>query len=166
MQGQSVSTPVLQKHCGNCSEVVDAQLRKLKCSNGAIQLKFQCFRCGRSIGNALPQTTIPSLDSAPFWDETFEAAERERYEHSRETFEVKLQRYHDYLVSPQWAEKRAAVLHRDANLCQGCRIFPATQVHHLTYAHIFSELLFELVSICERCHRHCHNDPSTHDLNR
>jgi 5-methylcytosine-specific restriction endonuclease McrA len=28
----------------------------------------------------------------------------------------------------------------------------AEQVHHLTYAHVYDEYTFELVSLCKKCH--------------
>ena len=64
--------------------------------------------------------------------------------------------YTDYLRTDAWRAKRAQALKRDSNLCQGCRERPATQVHHLSHAHVGDELLFELVSICDVCHERAH----------
>src|SRR5690606_1665469 len=41
-------------------------------------------------------------------------------------------------------------------ICEGCRTRPAEQVHHLTYSHVFDELLFQLVALCEPCHNKAH----------
>lgn len=60
--------------------------------------------------------------------------------------------YQVYLQSPQWAAKRRLVLNRAHNTCEGCGMQPATQVHHLTYDHVFQEFLFELVAVCDGCH--------------
>lgn len=62
-----------------------------------------------------------------------------------------------YMHSDAWGAKRAAVLARENNLCQGCRRAPATIVHHLTYDHWQSELLYELVALCESCHGQGHD---------
>lgn len=61
----------------------------------------------------------------------------------------------EYLKSPEWAFKRGQVLTRDDYRCQaklkGCER-NAVQVHHLTYAHWRNEPLFDLASICVKCH--------------
>jgi 5-methylcytosine-specific restriction endonuclease McrA len=66
--------------------------------------------------------------------------------------------YSAYLQSDAWRAKRAQALKRDKGLCQGCLERPATQVHHLTYAHVGGELLFELASICDDCHERAHEE--------
>src|SRR5262249_56361112 len=64
--------------------------------------------------------------------------------------------YQEYLLSDKWRQRRALVLDRADGLCERCRQAPATQVHHLTYEHIFGELLFELVAVCDDCHSRAH----------
>jgi 5-methylcytosine-specific restriction endonuclease McrA len=66
-------------------------------------------------------------------------------------------RYDAYLRTPAWMEKRTAVMRRDNGVCQACLAAPATQVHHLSYKHVFREPLFDLVSICDRCHDALHD---------
>lgn len=66
------------------------------------------------------------------------------------------QEYDLYLQTPAWSEKRKMALIRDNYLCQGCRESRATQVHHLTYQNLFDELLFQLISLCTRCHQRVH----------
>jgi 5-methylcytosine-specific restriction endonuclease McrA len=61
-------------------------------------------------------------------------------------------KYTDYLKSPRWRVIRGVVLSRDKGICQACLREKATEVHHLTYVHIFNEPLFDLVSVCEDCH--------------
>jgi 5-methylcytosine-specific restriction endonuclease McrA len=67
--------------------------------------------------------------------------------------------YLEYLQSPQWARTRAAVFQRDRKICQGCLKVQATEVHHLTYKHVYSEFMFELVSLCSDCHDRIHGRP-------
>ena len=61
-------------------------------------------------------------------------------------------KYGAYLKSSQWLALRRAVLDRDNGKCQACLSEKATEVHHLTYDHVFNEPLFDLVSVCEGCH--------------
>lgn len=62
-------------------------------------------------------------------------------------------RYALYLQSPEWSDKRQKVLQRAQGLCEACLGEDATEVHHLTYDHVFDEPLFDLVAVCGRCHR-------------
>lgn len=64
--------------------------------------------------------------------------------------------YRRYLQSPEWEERRFKVLARAHQRCEGCGRAIATQVHHLSYAHVGQEFLWELVAVCEDCHRRCH----------
>ena len=64
-------------------------------------------------------------------------------------------KYSAYLKTPDWGRRRAAVLQRDGNMCTaqlpGCRQV-ASQAHHITYAHVFNEPLFDLRAVCVPCH--------------
>ncbi|NML93786.1 HNH endonuclease [Novosphingobium olei] len=64
--------------------------------------------------------------------------------------------YSDYLRSPAWQRRRSKVLSRANHTCEGCLTNPATDVHHLTYAHKGAEFAFELVALCEPCHTRWH----------
>jgi 5-methylcytosine-specific restriction endonuclease McrA len=66
-------------------------------------------------------------------------------------------KYADYLRTAAWQAKRDKVLARAQRVCEGCRDREATEVHHLTYAHVGRELLFELVALCEACHAVVHD---------
>ena len=65
-------------------------------------------------------------------------------------------KYYQYLQSQPWQIKRDLVFQRENGKCQGCGEWAIENVHHLTYTHLFDELLFELVGLCENCHRKCH----------
>lgn len=64
--------------------------------------------------------------------------------------------YSLYLQSPEWEKKRDAVFQRENGICQGCLEEPIEHIHHTTYAHLFDEPLFELIGLCEGCHRKVH----------
>lgn len=74
--------------------------------------------------------------------------------------------YRVYMESGGWREKRAKVLKRCRNECEGCGNRRAVEVHHLRYPgwRIVPgsaewekrEKLYDLVGLCERCHREVH----------
>jgi 5-methylcytosine-specific restriction endonuclease McrA len=57
-----------------------------------------------------------------------------------------------YLRSPEWREKREAVLRRDGYLCQACGKNPATAVHHASYRYGRYTPLWDLKAVCRICH--------------
>lgn len=141
---------------------------------------IQCLTCfdnrGAIAKDSLVRIGVDSMSLAEF-DET--ASKRQRddllaaYYEQKEPLEQKYkniawerherevgQQRYDYTVyinSPKWKAIRQLVLERDNHICQGCRKNKATQVHHLTYDHFGDELLWELVSVCRRCHERCHS---------
>lgn len=70
-------------------------------------------------------------------------------------------RYLAYLQSPEWKDIRALVLDRSGGRCEGCAKRRARDVHHLSYAHLYDEFLFELVAVCRRCHVRWHAQSQT-----
>lgn len=73
---------------------------------------------------------------------------------------ISREQYADYLRSEEWARRREKVMQRAGCVCEGCCTQPATEVHHLTYAHITHEFLFELVAMCGDCHARWHGQPA------
>lgn len=81
--------------------------------------------------------------------------------------------YEQYLRSPEWRERRSAALKRSGGKCQDCLaerkmrgvasgylVWPAQEVHHLTYERVGDELPEDLVALCGRHHRARHGvDP-------
>lgn len=66
--------------------------------------------------------------------------------------------YGEYLRTKEWKKLRADVLRRDRGRCAYCGRKRATQIHHLTYKHIFHESLEDLVAVCRECHEAQHPD--------
>jgi hypothetical protein len=124
----------------------------------------QCLECGSTVGAMVASSVALAEGSAPpAFDEAARGRGREAV--SRFYAEQRAARdrawrdgYDAYLRSDAWRAKRVQALRRDNFQCQGCRERPATQVHHLTYAHVGDELLFELISICDKCHAHAHKE--------
>ena len=64
------------------------------------------------------------------------------------------EKYDEYLESDEWKGRRARVLRRAGHTCEACGVATATQVHHLTYEHLFREPLFDLRAVCVPCHEY------------
>lgn len=99
------------------------------------------------------------------WREEGERRERERAEQERLRAIQNREwwaRYDAYLRSPQWKQKAEAVKRRAGGMCEGCEMRKATQVHHLTYKHVFEEFLWELRAICDVCHERVHSSKESH----
>ncbi len=128
----------------------------------------QCLDCGRRVGDWLPKPS--NFGALPPFDTDLESAwARQRQSEvaaarqaeaaaRRETTEAKRRAYSEYLASPAWSTKRSAVLRRAGGVCEGCGASRPTEVHHLTYAHVGDELLFELVALCRACHERAHSN--------
>lgn len=144
----------------------DVELRRRVIASGVVQVWRQCTRCGRALGSikkaSLPPAQLASL--APFdeelpnrWHRQWRQRYQELHEKSRADNDAAWRAsYESYMDSPDWQEKRRLVLRRDDRVCQGCGAARATDVHHLTYAHLGHEFLWELVAICRCCHERLH----------
>lgn len=61
--------------------------------------------------------------------------------------------YADYLLSPEWRERRKQALDWARNACQLCNSpQEPLHVHHRTYDRLGAELPADLVVLCEDCH--------------
>jgi hypothetical protein len=126
------------------------------------RLRHFCRDCGWLIGSELKHS-LATNNTPTLSQEEVTRAERMRSEHFQrlelareQQQEERRAQYHNYLLSPEWAQKREAVLERASGRCEGCRTAEATQVHHLTYEHCGNEFLWELVAICRACHSRFH----------
>lgn len=138
------------------------------------QLREQCMDCGRLLSAAkthslaTPHTPGVDQDALKKWQEDFfrkrqnnayaersgflelaTLADQNRAERSEE--------YQEYLQSEAWRKKRDRVMKRANFTCEGCGDARATEVHHLTYADIYNEFLWQLVAICRECHARFHD---------
>jgi hypothetical protein len=134
--------------------------------NGNKHLRDQCRACGCPVGPARPRSE--ASPSTPDWDkELYDSQKRKREDERTALYRSHIQLqakqkaqglddYSTYRKSPEWQAKRLKVLERAKGICEGCGDQPATVIHHLTYEHIYDELLFELVALCRGCHEKCH----------
>jgi len=144
-----------QKPPCSCS---DEQPRTRTLNDGRVIFGLQCINCGKWTAKSKSSFSIfPTIA----FDESIRVKFQERLNLFRESQASKRRSdwfawYSDYLKTPQWQSKRLAVLKRDRYLCQGCMSRRASQVHHLSYEHCGNELLWELTSVCDDCHKKIH----------
>lgn len=145
-----------------------SEARSTIASNGVEMVSMQCVFCGERLSNFLKKADWPA-QRVP-WDEGLREAIYTANHNKRALIKLKAiafsqlndvtrkGEYDAYLRSDEWRKKRKIVLERDGHVCQGCGANRATEVHHLTYQHIYHEFLFELTSLCAGCHDRIHSD--------
>ncbi len=163
----------------NCKNLHDWEFRYSYTENGILKLYNQCCKCGvkSTIGHSLKFNLVPNLkekiaagtiNEFDYELEQFHSPTSENYhsynfikwfderiiEAKKQELEAVNRRkfYNDYIASDKWKAIRLKVLKRDNNLCQACLEAPAQDVHHITYANLGDELMFELLSVCRDCH--------------
>lgn len=121
----------------------------------------QCLLCGRTFGAAVAKASVSYIP--PVFDTELEAQRNtlrndwlRRIQRAQARVVPTMTR-EEYMQSPAWKAIRLKVLARDKYLCQGCLTAGATQVHHTTYANLYDELLFQLQSLCDHCHKKVHH---------
>lgn len=65
-------------------------------------------------------------------------------------------KYEEYIRSPEWHEKAAAIKKKFGGRCQACNSNVKVQVHHRTYERLGHELDTDLTVLCEHCHKLFH----------
>jgi len=138
------------------------ELRRVRIAGDAIQVKKECQRCGEITGQAVRQTSASA--NLPLRSEAYRAKRESERQKILEKHWVKQnnrdsnwwESYSAYLRTPEWAAKRRRVLIRCQGRCEGCGNAEATEVHHLSYDRRFDEFLFDLVALCDVCHRRAH----------
>lgn len=60
--------------------------------------------------------------------------------------------YRQYLLTPEWQERRKAALSRAGYKCQVCNRSRQLHVHHRTYERRGVELARDLIVLCDECH--------------
>lgn len=144
------------------------ELRQREIAGGARIAAVQCLECGRQVEAVKKASLNVRFEDLPLWDgdlaeqarkrsedeyqQRIKALEDERRARARIENDAWWRDYNAYLKSDKWKRKRAAILERDKGICRACQSRPATQCHHLTYAHVFDEPLFDLVAVCAPCH--------------
>jgi 5-methylcytosine-specific restriction endonuclease McrA len=116
--------------------------------------------CEKCIGS------VRAAERRAEWRVEWERQEQERQRQKQEEDARWWANYDSYLKTPQWRARRDAVIQRAKGVCEGCGKNHATMVHHLTYARVKREMLFDLVAICKACHDQVHGEKghTIHDV--
>ena len=109
----------------------------------AEQATATCLGCGRSFESQQER----KAEFEKYKSDT--AARQQEQEEKKRQWQAE---YNAYLRSPEWNEKRAAVIKRANAICEACGQKRATYVRHISWQHVFHEPLFELVAVCSDCH--------------
>lgn len=124
----------------------------------------QCLDCLERVGNWPSHVDVVSerghLNGMRDWDDgSLPTVKAARFDagNAIERF-VDTREYREYLASPEWKRRRQKVIDRAKGICEGCLTQGAEQVHHRTYAHFRNEFAFELLALCEDCHRRWHGE--------
>jgi hypothetical protein len=155
------------------AKYVCSHLQKLVCNkpdkNGRPYIAEQCIKCGSRVGNYHPTKNYSPTELAalPPWNRDLEAGYSKRKwteiaalwqaEKDKED-DAWWQRYEAHLQSPKWKALRKKVIERAKGFCEGCGQNKATQAHHLNYDRVGDEMLFDLVAVCEGCHKKVHKE--------
>jgi hypothetical protein len=124
----------------------------------------QCVNCGRAVSQQL-KTESALIELGFLKCHSFDEELQNEYWKKRselgQAAAVKSQLawrnyYEEYLQSEEWEQRRQAVFKRDGSICQSCLTVNATQVHHIRYDNLGHEPLFDLISICTKCHKKLH----------
>ena len=142
------------------------EIRRSVVKGGSVQFRAQCLSCGQLVSNPVAKKDLPpNVRDVDLELRERKATSRQKKHDNIYRKHARIQdreassfwkKYDAYLETNEWKSKRQQVLERAHFVCEGCREQPATTVHHLTYAHVFDELLFELVALCAKCHDRCH----------
>lgn len=168
------------EYCPECFKYVDSKIEcdhnfikvAFKIANGATQVKDYCIKCREVFGSPYPQSKfnmneLKRADLDKYWEfrnrithEDFINVRNFKEWLFIKSKEVYKSEYHEYLSTDMWNNKRQNILERDNNTCQICGKM-AECVHHLTYANVYHEYNFELISLCNDCHKTYHQDKNT-----
>jgi hypothetical protein len=66
--------------------------------------------------------------------------------------ELQFMPYRQYLLTPEWAERRRVTIIRAGHRCQVCNKPGSLDVHHRTYVRRGDELPADLTVLCDGCH--------------
>jgi hypothetical protein len=149
----------------NC-ECSNSIITEQTIAGGSTRYVKQCVDCGKTVGSAIKKNSVEvqppqfnvelkelnDLDRQEGYLKHQEKLNKEREIKNESWWEY----YYQYMSSSIWREKRQQVLERDSFRCKGCEKDRATEVHHITYDRLGTELLIDLVSLCEECHSRIH----------
>ena len=63
-----------------------------------------------------------------------------------------MDKYAEYINSPEWRKKREERLKYDNYHCRACGSTEDLECHHVTYDHFGDEPIEDLITLCKECH--------------
>jgi hypothetical protein len=70
--------------------------------------------------------------------------------------ELRTMPYNQYLLTPEWKQRRRAALFRASYRCQICNSNERLHVHHRTYERLGAEAASDIIVLCCHCHQQYH----------
>lgn len=131
--------------------------------NKRIQLRVQCYDCGRLHLDNHKFSSVEDINKVPFMDEelreNFYDKVNQKRDLKKEMFENGDSYYNEvYLKSDEWRRKRNHIISRDSGKCVICDKTNNLNVHHITYNHVYNEPSEHLLTVCRDCHENIHSD--------
>jgi len=146
---------------GACAHI-EMRLVEVTHSDNTKHFRHQCQCCGYMDIKMVAKSEVsgkPPLQNIALISKFKTNGSRFRLQLLRDAYgeqQYHLKGYDEYLNSEEWARKRRLVFKRAAGICEGCLDNEAEVVHHKSYSHIGTELMFDLVALCRFCHKKCH----------
>ncbi len=108
---------------------------------------------------ASPYAFLCQQCTAAMHDRAREPRDAELRARQKRLRELKTMPYSEYLMTPEWDERRRRHLRSAGYRCQVCNATNTRlNVHHRTYATIGEERYVDLLVLCEDCHRIFHKE--------
>jgi hypothetical protein len=163
---EQLSEDLLKFDENDCSHEREA-ICEVTYASGTKHYRRQCQTCGAKLGTPLAKSKVETHDLVPFQPNLQEQYQAERSKERAGIVQkhIDLQKklsgefsaaYKDHLKSEFWKKTRIKVINRAGGLCEGCLEREATDIHHQTYEHLGYEFMFELLAVCDSCHRRLH----------
>jgi len=153
-------------NCEKCNST-NLEFVKYKFKNGTINIRQQCFDCGRLHLHNFKRKNF-KLENLSFVNKKLKNEFSNKmqnlgkiksifFNYSSLHKDRKWKYYFNvYLKSDEWKHKRELLMNYYKWECQECNN-KATDIHHKTYDNIFCEKFEDLIPLCRKCHNKKHN---------
>lgn len=144
------------------------QFVKYIIEGGKIQIRKQCFNCGKVEDRIFKFSECSNIDKLPLLNvELREQFYKQRSEMKQLDYEIekekRKQQYDNYLQSYEWKRKHKYIMNKYGYRCILC-FKPAVNVHHLTYDRVYLEDERDLIAVCKECHEFIHGFNKEHNI--
>jgi len=159
---------VCQRMFGNyqatdyCCEYKNVKIVEYEMINKTKHKANMCINCLKGFGNVKKSMTHYMSVSYDERQSIRMSIANEKSNLLDKIFEKKKnfkQAYHEYLKSDKWKQKRLERLKLDNFTCQNCgNKSGRLDVHHTTYATVFNESIYDIITLCNPCHFKLHEN--------